>query len=148
MLIPWKASSIWPGWTMQGRLFNFSMSHYRWPGVYYKAGIYLNVGCDTQRLTGSSPALLQPTCLMISACFDPMAVYMKTIPIGKSSWEGPAGHRSDSSSFIPCPFSSTEQTWHGQPICLLWSGTAKLLSCCVRKEYQKGHILIKYLQLQ
>lgn len=119
MLIPWEASSTWPGWTMQGRHFNFSMSHYRFPGVYYKAGIHLN--CDTPIPTGSWPAPLQPPCLMIKvSVLIPWQMCFQTTPTGKKgSWEGPAGHWSDSSSFAPSPFSSTEQTWHGQPICLL-----------------------------
>lgn len=147
MLFPWKASSTWPGWTTQGRHFNFSMSHYRLPGVYYKAGIHLN--CDTTP-TGSSPAPLQPPCLMTKvSALIPWQMCFQTTPTGKNwSWEGPAGHWGDSSSFAPCPFSNTEQTWHGQVICLLWSVAAKLFSCCARKEYQRGHILIKYLQLQ
>lgn len=120
---------------------------YRLPGFYYKTGIHPNVGCDTQTPTGTWPW----QCL----CFDPMAA------VPPATWRKPPPQEKGQLGGIcrslewlvqPCPSSPFSPMLSkpdlDNPICLLSSVIGKLLLSCVKKEYQRGCIFIKYLQLQ
>lgn len=125
-LFPWAGKQHMARMNHTGQTLQFHhvmlQDSYRLPGFYYKAGIHLNTGCpNTHWHIISSPAS-QWNCL----CFDPMAgelpaTWKKGAPRKKGSWEGSAGHRSDSSSPVPCHcllqcWANLTQTTHLSPL--------------------------------
>lgn len=140
-LMPWQWSTTWPGWTTQGRRYNFSLSCYK-TATDLQGFIIKQVFISTraaQTPTGTSAPPLQPIHLMMKVCvLSPWQVCFQP-----REERAPLGKRA-SSPVLCHHLLQREQTWRGQPICLLSS--VMLLSFCAKKEYRRGHI--KYLQFQ
>lgn len=105
MLIPWHRSATRPGRTTQGRRCNFSMSRYRtvtdFQGFIIKPVFIPTWAARHKHALGQHH---DSVCVLIpwKMCLQPREESPPPpLPRKKGSWEGSAGHWSDSSSPVP-----------------------------------------------